>query len=403
MLSNDGHLSPRICFFKIFIIYILILSPRVCQAQEKKTGQYPITIVDQDVIRGINLLYNWEFDTAENLFYQLIEKRPNDPIGYFYLAMVSWSRLASGFWSAEMVKEYGERIDRAISTGKRAIKEKQDCFDYLYLGGALGFKGRFQLMERKWLPSFFLALEAIDALKTSLEMCPENKDVLFGLGIFDYYTARLSGVLRFLSYLLIHKGDKEEGLRKLEVAAAEAVYSSIEAKSLLLHIYLFMEKDGYHKALPIARELALRFKENPRYKFLEGVTYIRLGIESRYREVIDFLRAKSREQNSVEKSSIWANRARYLSASYALYHDQYREARSVLETILDSTDPLSDPAMATWPHLKIGMSYDMEDQREKAIDCYKNILKLKNGGGAQFLAEKYLEAPARKKNLFIGY
>ena len=403
MLSNDGHFNPRIYFFKIFIVYILILAPRVCQAQEKKAERCPTTIVDQDVLRGINLLYNWEFDTAENIFCQLIEKRPNDPIGYFYFAMVSWSRLASGFWSAEMVKEYGERIDRAISTGKRAIKEKQDCFDYLYLGGALGFKGRFQLMERKWLPSFFLALEAIDALKTSLEMCPENKDVLFGLGIFDYYTARLSGVLRFLSYLLIHKGDKEEGLRKLEVAAAEAVYSSTEAKSLLLHIYLFMEKDGYHKALPIARELALRFKENPRYKFLEGVTYIRLGIESRYREVIDFLRAKSREQNSVIKSSIWANRARYLDASYALFHDQCSSARSILGTILASADPISDPAMATWPLLKIGMSYDMEEQREKAVDYYNRVLKLKNGGGAQFLAEKYLEAPARKKNLFIGY
>jgi len=403
MLSNDRHFNPRKYFFKFFIIYILVLSPRVCQALDKKTGQHPITIVDQDVIRGINLLYNWEFDAAEILFYQLIEKRPNDPIGYFYLAMVSWSRLASGFWSAEMVKQYGARIDRAISAGRRAVKEKEECFDYLYLGGALGFKGRIQLMERKWFPSFFLALDAIDALKTCLKMCPENKDVLFGLGIFDYYTARLSGVLRFLSYLLVHKGDKKEGLRKLEIAAAEAVYSSIEAKSLLLHIHLFMEKNGYHKALPITRELALRFKENPRYKFLEGVTYMRLGIESRYREVIDSLRAKSKEQNSVERSSIWANRVLYLDASYALFHDQYSKARSILEAILASADPISDPAMTTWPILKIGMSHDMEGKREKAIDYYKRILKLKNGGGAQFLAEKYLEAPARKKNLFIGY
>ena len=102
-----------------------MLSSHVSRAQDHNTGQNPVTPFDRDIIRGIDLLYNWEFEASESLFDRLIEKRPNDPIGYFYSAMVSWSWLASGFWSQKMVDQFGERIDRAISVGRLAVKEKE--------------------------------------------------------------------------------------------------------------------------------------------------------------------------------------------------------------------------------------------------------------------------------------
>jgi len=360
--------------------------------------------VNNDIIRGIELLFDSKFDTAENLFYKVIAENPKSPAGYFYLAMVTWSRLAFGFWSPETVQEYGERINKAIFIARRKIEnEEADSFTYFYLGGALGFKGRFQLMQQKWLSSFFLALEAIDALQTCKELDSTNKDVLLGLGIFDYYTARLSGVLKFLSYLLIHKGDKAEGLRKLHKAADEATYSSIEAKSLLLHIYLFLEEGYFQKARFLAEELAERFKEDPRNKYLQGVAYIRLGMDHMYTNVVDLLRKRSFNETSKKKASLWNKRALYLEASYYLFHDQYEKARSKLDAILSQPDPLSDPLMLAWPLLKKGMSYDLEGNREEASKYYRKILKMKNGAGAQFLAEKYLDEPAQKGDPFLGY
>ncbi|MGD8985170.1 MAG: hypothetical protein PVH99_18955 [Desulfobacteraceae bacterium] len=372
-------------------------------SEARNTTSQP-TRVNHDIIRGIELLYDWKFDEAENLFYKIVAEKPKDPAGYFYLAMVTWSRLASGFWSPEMVDQYGERIDEAIFIAKRKIEqEKSDGFTYFYLGGALGFKGRFQLMQQKWLSSFFLALEAINALETCQKMDPNNKDVLLGLGIFDYYTARLSGVLKFLSYLLIHEGDKEEGLRKLHVAADGAVYSSIEAKSLLLHIYLFLEDAHYPKALVLAKELAEKFHQAPRNKYLEGVAYIRLGNENKYREVIEFLQKKASYENSKESAGIWGRRVHYLEASHCLVRRQTEKARSKLDTILSQPDPKLDPLMLAWPLLKKGMSYDLEANREEAIKYYRKILKLKNGAGAQFLAQRYLDEPVQRGDPFLAY
>ena len=401
MLFNR-YFRIKICFLKIFMLSfcIFIASSQISVAFEK--GSNP-DYVNKDVIKVIELLYNYEFNEAENLSSKIIEERPKDPAGYFYLAIVTWSRMAAGFWSPEVVRQYGERINRAISVARKRIqKGKADSFTYFYLGGALGFKGRFKLMQRKWLSSFFLAEEAIDALKTCLKMDPGNRDVLFGLGIFDYYTARLSGVLKFLSYLLIHKGDKKEGLRKLHIAADEATYSSIEAKSLLLHIYLFLEND-YHRALLLAQELAERFKKDPRYKFLQGVAYIRLGMNSKYREVVDFFYKKESHGTLRKNGPKWEDRAIYLEASYYLFHNQYHDARSKLETILSHTDIKEDPFMTAWPFLKIGMSYDLEGEREKALKYYNQILEMKNGAGAQFLAEKYIDKPIKRRDSFLGY
>jgi tetratricopeptide (TPR) repeat protein len=372
-------------------------------AGARNTASKP-TQVNHAVIKGIELLYDWKFDEAEKLFHKIVAEKPKDPAGYFYLAMVTWSRMASGFWSSEMVDEYGERIDKAVFVAKKKIEEEQaDSFTYFYLGGALGFKGRFQLMQQKWLSSFFLALEAIDALETCQEMDPDNKDVLLGLGIFDYYTARLSGVLKFLSYLLIHQGNKEEGLRKLHVAAEEATYSSIEAKSLLLHIYLFLEDANYSKALVLAQELAERFNQAPRNKYLEGVAYIRIGDENKYRELIDCFKERASEENSRENALIWGRHLQYLEATHCLVGRQTDKARSKLDDILSQPDPKLDPLMLAWPLLKKGMSYDIEGNREEAIKYYRKILRLKNGAGAQFLAQRYLDKPAQRGDPFLAY
>lgn len=359
--------------------------------------------IHHEVLRGIELLYNWEFEKSEVLFRKIILERPEDPMGHFYLAMVAWSRLASGFWTKDVVDEYGRRIDATISVSKGRIeKGKGDAYTYLYLGGALGFKGRFQLMEHKYVSSFFLALEAVDALKTSLKMDPDNKDVLFGLGIFDYYTARLSGVLKFLSYLLIHKGDKEEGIRKLRVAAHGAPYSSIEAKSLLAHIYLFMEGD-YQKAFPLCRELSRRFPDNARFLYFEGLANVRLDKEEGYREILNSLRAGGMGEKTALKVSLWANQALYLEATYHLYRGEYEAARARLDTILGKPDPAHDPSMVAWPVVKKGLSYDLSGDRDKAMEYYRKVLDMENGAGAQFLAERFMAVQPKKGDPLIGY
>ena len=359
--------------------------------------------INKEILKGIHLLYDRQFRDAENLFEKVILMPQDEPAGYFYLAMVSWARLASGFWYPENVKEFKKRIDRAIEVAEaRVDKNSADSYDFFYLGGALGFKGRFELMKGNWVSSFFLASDAIDALKTCLKMDPDNKDVLLGIGTFDYYTARLSGVLKFLTYFLLHKGDKAEGLKKLTMAAHQAIYSATEAESVLVHIYLFVEQD-FRKALELSSHLSREYKKNPRFKVLQGVSYIRLKNDLQYRNTVHELRQRSADALEKVTAAVWERRALYLESVYDLFHGCYSEARGKLERIIGNPDPENDPSMIAWPLIKIGMSYDLEDKREKAVTYYHQVLDMENGSGAQFLAKKLLKSPLKKGDPFIGY
>jgi hypothetical protein len=78
-------------------------------------------------------------------------------------------------------------------------------------------------------------------------------------------------------------------------------------------------------------------------------------------------------------------------------------AREKLEIILSQKDEKNDPFMIAWPLLKIGMSYDIENDREQALAYYHRVEDMVNGGGAQYLAEKYIGTAAKKGDPFLVY
>ena len=406
-LSESGVSSliriSRPTFFQALLIVAACFLPGLLDAAENEPLKLIRGRANPEIIAGINHLYDLEFDEAEKLFAKVVSEKPDHPVGYFYLAMVTWSRLSVGFWTAENLKEYVERIDATISVAKKAIeKNEKDSRNYFYLGGALGFKGRFELMQQKWFSSYNLAYDAIQALKSCQELDPDNKDVLLGLGIYDYYTAKLSGVLKFLTYLFLHRGNKDEGLRKLNVAAKEAIYSGPEAKSMLIHIYLYLEED-YEKALPLIQDLRTKFKNNSRYPFFEGLVYIRQNRDSKYREIVNSLRAETRKKATESAFLTWESQALYLEATYHLFRDDTQQARNKLDAILSKADPLLDPDMIAFSILKKGMSYDLEGKRDTALEHYRRVLKMENGAGAQFLAEKCIDEAPKKGDPFLGY
>jgi tetratricopeptide (TPR) repeat protein len=388
---------------KILLSLSLLIFIIICSFSQPVSGQLPDPSVRDNFINGINLLYNNRFDQGSKLFENEINAAPQEPGGYFYLAMVSWSRLAVGHWGAEDINEFSRRIDKTISIARKKIKnDAADSWTYFYLGGALGFKGRLELSEQNWLASFKLASEAIKSLKTAQSMDPENKDVLLGLGMYDYYTARLSGLLKFLTYVFLHRGNAEEGLRKLHLAAAESTYSKTEAKSVLLYIYLFMENNP-SMALPLAMELANQYPWDRRNTYLQGLSCIQLGLDEEYDAIQKKLISNAGDPPGDIPGLYWEREALYLEASRLMIRGYYESAREKLDEILLKPDAENDPAMLAWPIVKKGMSYDLEKNREKALALYNQVMAMPNGSGAQFMAEKFIDSPIVKGDPLIGY
>src|SRR6185436_7077183 len=71
---------------------------------------------------------------------------------------------------------------------------------------------------------------------------PGNREALFGLGLYDYYSdvlPRVAKVLRFLARM--PGGDRDRGLRYIEEASEGAVLHEVEVRAQLYEIYAFYE------------------------------------------------------------------------------------------------------------------------------------------------------------------
>ena len=56
------------------MILSIFLAPQISWGD----GSKPLTAdINDDIIRGIDLLYDWEFEQAENLFYKIKKQRNN--------------------------------------------------------------------------------------------------------------------------------------------------------------------------------------------------------------------------------------------------------------------------------------------------------------------------------------
>ena len=389
------------------LIVLSILLTKPAKAVPGQEGQPALNSAvsnpNELILNGIRMVYDRRFTEAEGVFREVVVKSPALPAGYFYLAMVSWSRLTAGFWSPGNVSEFKKRIDTAIEKAETRIEQTGgDSYDFFYLGGALGFKGRFELMKGAWMSSYFLARDAINALEICRKLAPDNKDVLLGLGTFDYYTVRLSGFIKFITSFLLYKGDMKRGLERLNIAAKEAVFSSTETRTVLLHIYLFLEQD-FENALPLSLELSNGFKNNPRFHVLKGVIFIRMGKDDMYRKTVDELLQKGLESKDELSAAMWGRRALYLEIIHDIYRNNCSQAMEKIDLLLASADPENDPAMIGWAILKKGMIYDLEGNRKKAMECYEQVIEMENASGVHFIAKKHLEAPIKQSSAFIGF
>ena len=124
---------------------------------------------------------------------------------------------------------------------------------------------------------------------------------------------------------------------------------------------------------------------------------------TKYRAVAAAMRASAEKADSGMKAALWIRQSLYLEATHDLFRENHEEARRKLDAILSMQDPVNDPLMIAYPLLKKGVSYDLEGARGTALGYYEQVMNMKNGAGAQFLAEKFIKKPAHKNDPFTGY
>jgi tetratricopeptide (TPR) repeat protein len=372
---------------------VLALFAAIGSAQEKGG-------IDAITRRGIDLVYNLEFEQADREFGELVRLRPDHPSGYFFRAMVTWWRIQVDIDNEALDDGFHDALDEVIELSDRRLAANEDDVEALFFkGGAIGFQGRLSAHRTEWLAAANAGRRALPIVQEAAQLDPRNTDILLGTGIYNYYAEIVPREFPFVKPLMVFvpKGDREKGLQQLTAASEGGGYAAIEATYFLMQICQMFEKE-YARALILAERLHARFPDNMLFHKYVGRAAISAGNWTRGTEAFAEIERRAQAGRRGYGPSTEREAAYYLGHSALAGRDFDAALRHFyrcdeLSRALDRDGPSGFMVMA---NLKIGNIYDLQARREPARLQYRKVLDMKDYRGSTRLAEQYLAEPYRQ-------
>ncbi|HTP14119.1 MAG TPA: hypothetical protein VMM37_10835 [Bacteroidota bacterium] len=356
--------------------------------------------IEKKVQRGIDYIYNIEFEKADTAFAEVIRWNPDHPIGYFFQAMTQWWRILTNFDDESQDEKFYAMLEKVISMCEdRLDKNPNDVTALFFKGGAVGFRGRLRANRSKWVGAANDGMVALPIVKKAYELEPKNDDVLLGTGIYNYYAAVIPEKYPFIKPFMVFfpGGDRKKGLEQLVEVAQHARYARVEASYFLLQNYFLYEKD-FVKALAIAEVLNKKYPLNPVFHRYLGRCYISLGRLGEANDVFEEVK-KRFEKKQTGYDTYDGREAYYYLAKYQFLTNKLDGALRDFYTS-DSLSRIVDKDGASGfmslTNLMVGMIYDMKNNRAAAIEQYKKVLDMKDFENSRSDAEKYLQQPYKR-------
>jgi hypothetical protein len=364
-------------------------------------NSYSIRGFDARIQQGIDLIYNLHFDAADAHFAAITTAEPNNPLGYFFIAMVAWWRVLIDLDDRSHDEAFYAALEQCITICDRRLKENPLDFDaILFKSGAIGFRGRLRGDRDQYIKAARDGLRCLPLLKKSRQLEPKNKDILFGQGLYNYFAEvmpRRHAIIRPVMVFL-PDGDHELGLEQLRQVASEGLYARTEAAYFLAQIYRIFEKDT-NAALPYLQDLYARYPHNALFHRYTARTLTEVGrwpeATTLYKKYVASCRAKKAGYHThglVE--------AHYYLGRYAFFKRRYAEARQQfvqVDELAGDSAREDDLVYASLANLYLGMTADVEDRRQEATARYRRVRELPKYKKSHERAKRYLQAPYTPK------
>ncbi|HCA78932.1 MAG TPA: hypothetical protein DEP53_04280 [Bacteroidetes bacterium] len=353
--------------------------------------------VDGHLQKGIDKIYNLEFEKADLEFAEVVRLQPEHPAGYFFQAMTEWWRILSNFDDESRDKRLIAMLDKVVDLcEKRLDKNEDDVAALFFKGGAVGFKGRLRSNRGAWLLAANDGLVALPAIRKAYKLDPQNYDVLLGMGIYNYYADVVPNQYPVVKPLMIFlpSGEKKKGLEQLELAAQKARYAKIEAMYFLLQTYFTYEKQ-YVRALELARELHNKFPQNPLFHRMYGRCYVSTGYWGEAFKIFSEVEKRFRNHQPGYDNYDGREAYYYIGRHYFLAGklDESLQNLYKCDELSRTLDKQSTSGFMSMANLTIGMIYDLQKRRGSALAQYQKVLGMKEYENTYKEARRFMDKP----------
>jgi tetratricopeptide (TPR) repeat protein len=367
------------------------------------------------VVHGYQRFYNLDYDQALADFSAHAALHPDDPAAYNHIAHSILYRdlFRAGALETEMVtgnnpflrrakvsapeadrSAFDQNIGRAISLAQARLERNPRDTAALYaLGVSYGLRANSSFLIRKaWSDALHDAAAARRAHNRVTAIDPGFIDARMVQGLHDYVMGSLPLHWRAIGWLTGWHGNREEGIRTVEMVAAHGQDNRVDAEFLLCAIYR-RERQPL-KAVPLVERLLERFPGNYLLRMELAQMYSDSHQPERALAVLEHLRALKRS-GAPGYRSLPFEKICFAEGNIQFW---YRDLDAALDNMIKATAAANELDLNTgvlaW--MRLGQIYDLRGERRRASDAYTRAIGFAPDSDAAKESRTYLGSPYRR-------
>ena len=330
-------------------------------------------VQDKDYRAALDLLYDGRAAAAQARLLELERLHPDDPVAVYIQALALAWVVEQQPESTALDRALEQAADRAWTAADARLRaDSKDARARFARGAASGVRSRYHLFRLHRAEAARTAAQMREDLLAARAQDPDDADVQFGLGLYDYYVdvlPRFARLLRFLSRL--PGGDRARGLQAIADAARASTLHGVEARVQLYEIHAFYEDDPDAAAADM-EELVHRYPGWPRWG-LKLAEHLRDRLGAYAESAAEARRMLGAGGGAAAEPGAAALALARLSLGESLLLDlRPEDARHALIPLLDDAAGL--PALTARARLLIGRSLELEGESEGAAAHYRAAL-----------------------------
>ena len=282
--STERLSLPRslVCLLLCSTPTIGVFAARQALPTSEQTPSEPLNVPELEA--GFHFLYELKLAQAHTQFEAWQKSHPEDPLGsaseaaaYLFEECYRQGVLTSDFFlddkrflgkiplkpDPELRAGFFTADQRAQDLAQQRLKTNPDDANALFaMTLSLGMQANYaNLIDKRQLDSLKKVRAADVYAKKLLAVAPDAADAYLGLGMANYFIGSLPGTKKFfLGFAGIH-GNKQAGIKQLQIAAEHGHYLRPFAK-ILLALAALREKQVEVARIQL-KELVAEFPENP--------------------------------------------------------------------------------------------------------------------------------------------
>jgi tetratricopeptide (TPR) repeat protein len=375
----------------------------------------PILLPAQTVTPGFDHFYSLEYEPAIVIFEKEIAARPNNPAGYNHLAQAILYREMdrAGALESELVtgnnpflhrgkiaaspeeqKRFDDAIAKVVALCEARTQANPNDVEAVYLlSVAHGLQANYNFLVRKlWRESLkqFTLSRKLSMQVTGAD--PKRTDAYLIQGVHDYIVGSLPFTWKLLGFLIGFRGDKDGGLRTVEMVAARGDKNKYDAMIALAVAYRRERRP--EKAVPLLQELIRVFPRNYLFRLELVQMFGDLGQKDEALAVLAQM-DRLKQEGAPGYKNLPAGKIQYARGNLLFWYRDYPAAIENLTKVNAASANLDvNTAMNAW--MRLGQAYDLQGKRTQALAAYQQAVNAAPESDAGRESKRYLNSPYRR-------